>query len=212
MRRELLLWASRRRSGGSDSVPPIGFSRRIEGDPDGPVRQHGLVRIVSKRRRPPGRPNGSLPTAHVSRVDVELGHSVYRIARAYVTDSTLAEEITVETLRRMRSTHSDVVDRRAVLAQVRRRSMAATSGNAADNAERTPTPRHESSDADHPTFLDALAGLDADTRCISVLHYIEDMSCADIAAVTGLPEPGVRVRLVQGRRMLAAAVDELADA
>jgi RNA polymerase sigma-70 factor (ECF subfamily) len=57
--------------------------------------------------------------------------------------------------------------------------------------------------ADTVTVVAALAKLPVPQRVALVLHHIADMSVADIAHETGVPEGTVKARLSRGRRALA---------
>lgn len=60
----------------------------------------------------------------------------------------------------------------------------------------------------------ALATLPAHMRTALVLHHLVDLSVADVARETGVPEGTVKARLSRGRRALAAALttDDAEDA
>lgn len=56
---------------------------------------------------------------------------------------------------------------------------------------------------DHVAIMAALAGLDRSQREVVVLHYLVDMSVAEIAAMLGVAEGTVKSRLSRGRGQLA---------
>ncbi len=56
-------------------------------------------------------------------------------------------------------------------------------------------------------LVTALRRLPAEQRQAIVLHHLTDLSVADIAAQTGVPEGTVKARLARGRKALAALLD-----
>jgi RNA polymerase sigma factor (sigma-70 family) len=65
---------------------------------------------------------------------------------------------------------------------------------------------------DHVAVVQALSELDADLRHVSVLHYLADMSVADIAHEIGVPEGTVKSRLSRARERLAPMLDDREEA
>jgi RNA polymerase sigma-70 factor (ECF subfamily) len=61
---------------------------------------------------------------------------------------------------------------------------------------------------DHAAIMTALAGLDRPHREVVVLHYLVDMSVAEIAHVLGVAPGTVKSRLSRGRRRLAPLLRE----
>ena len=61
---------------------------------------------------------------------------------------------------------------------------------------------------DHVAVVQALGGLDSDQRHVVVLHYLADLSTAQIAVELGIPEGTVKSRLSRGRERLAPMLDE----
>ncbi|MDQ2811354.1 MAG: RNA polymerase sigma factor [Actinomycetota bacterium] len=55
---------------------------------------------------------------------------------------------------------------------------------------------------------DALAGLPVPQRVVVVLHHLEGLSYAEVAAVTGSTEPAVRSHLFRARRTLGKKLSE----
>jgi RNA polymerase sigma-70 factor (ECF subfamily) len=61
---------------------------------------------------------------------------------------------------------------------------------------------------EHVALVDALARLDSAHRTVVVLHYLADLSVADIALEVGVPEGTVKSRLARGRELLAPLLSE----
>jgi RNA polymerase sigma-70 factor (ECF subfamily) len=61
---------------------------------------------------------------------------------------------------------------------------------------------------DTVALLDALRQLPATQRRAIVLHYLADLTVADIAAETGSSESAVKARLARGRAALAELLDD----
>jgi RNA polymerase sigma-70 factor (sigma-E family) len=64
---------------------------------------------------------------------------------------------------------------------------------------------------EHVAIVTALEGVDADQREAVVLHYLADLSVADIAAQLGVPEGTVKSRLSRARSRLAGLLDDTDD-
>jgi RNA polymerase sigma-70 factor (sigma-E family) len=64
---------------------------------------------------------------------------------------------------------------------------------------------------EHVAIVTALEGVDADQREAVVLHYLADLSIADIAAQLGVPEGTVKSRLSRARARLAGLLDDTED-
>jgi RNA polymerase sigma-70 factor, ECF subfamily len=64
---------------------------------------------------------------------------------------------------------------------------------------------------EHVAIVSALAGVDAAQREAVVLHYLADMSVADIAAQLGVPEGTVKSRLSRARERLAGLLGDTED-
>lgn len=61
---------------------------------------------------------------------------------------------------------------------------------------------------EHVAIVTALAEVDEEQRHVVVLHYLADLSVADIAAELGVPEGTVKSRLSRARTKLAHLLDE----
>jgi RNA polymerase sigma-70 factor (ECF subfamily) len=57
-------------------------------------------------------------------------------------------------------------------------------------------------------FIDALRKVPAEQRRALVLYYVSDLSVAQIAAETGVPDGTVKARLARGRAALAPFLRE----
>jgi RNA polymerase sigma-70 factor (sigma-E family) len=64
---------------------------------------------------------------------------------------------------------------------------------------------------EHVAIVTALEGVEADQREAVVLHYLADLSVADIAAQLGVPEGTVKSRLSRARSRLAGLLDDTDD-
>ncbi|MDX6360589.1 MAG: polymerase sigma-70 factor, subfamily [Nocardioidaceae bacterium] len=64
---------------------------------------------------------------------------------------------------------------------------------------------------EHVAIVTALEEVDADQREAVVLHYLADLSVADIAAQLGIPEGTVKSRLSRARGRLAGLLDDAED-
>jgi RNA polymerase sigma-70 factor (ECF subfamily) len=64
---------------------------------------------------------------------------------------------------------------------------------------------------EHVAIVTALEEVDADQREAVVLHYLADLSVADVAAQLGVPEGTVKSRLSRARDRLAALLDDTED-
>jgi len=64
---------------------------------------------------------------------------------------------------------------------------------------------------EHVAIVTALEGVDADQREAVVLHYLADLSVADIAAQLGVPEGTVKSRLSRARARLAGLLGDTED-
>jgi RNA polymerase sigma-70 factor (ECF subfamily) len=64
---------------------------------------------------------------------------------------------------------------------------------------------------EHVAIVTALAEVAADQREVVVLHYLADLSVADIAAQLGVPEGTVKSRLSRARERLADLLDDTED-
>jgi RNA polymerase sigma-70 factor, ECF subfamily len=60
-------------------------------------------------------------------------------------------------------------------------------------------------------LVSALRQIPEEQRRAIVLHYLADLSVAEIAAETGAPSGTVKARLARGRKALAPLVSELSD-
>lgn len=61
---------------------------------------------------------------------------------------------------------------------------------------------------EHVAIVSALADIDAEQREAVVLHYLADLSVADVAHALGVPEGTVKSRLSRARTRLAPLLDE----
>ena len=75
---------------------------------------------------------------------------------------------------------------------------------------RSPQPAFEP-DVNHTALVQALRQIPPDQRRAVVLHYLCDLSIAQIAAETGVPAGTVKARLSRGRTALAALLGDRAD-
>jgi RNA polymerase sigma factor (sigma-70 family) len=64
---------------------------------------------------------------------------------------------------------------------------------------------------EHVAIVSALEEVDADQREAVVLHYLADLSVADIATQLGVPEGTVKSRLFRARDRLAGLLDDTED-
>jgi RNA polymerase sigma-70 factor (ECF subfamily) len=64
---------------------------------------------------------------------------------------------------------------------------------------------------EHVAIVAALEEVDADQREAVVLHYLADLSVADIAAQLGVPEGTVKSRLSRARSRLAGLLGDTGD-
>jgi RNA polymerase sigma-70 factor (sigma-E family) len=64
---------------------------------------------------------------------------------------------------------------------------------------------------EHVAIVTALEVVDPDQREVVVLHYLADLSVADIAAQLGVPEGTVKSRLSRARGRLAGLLDDTED-
>ncbi len=62
--------------------------------------------------------------------------------------------------------------------------------------------------ADHVAIVAALGKVDRDQREVLVLHYLADLSVAQIAHELGIPEGTVKSRLARGRERMAPLLGE----
>lgn len=101
------------------------------------------------------------------------------------------------------------VARRIAISHWRRARNALVAQRRSAQAERLPGP-----DPDLIVLVAALATLPVPVRTALVLHHLVDLSVAEVARETGVPEGTVKARLSRGRRALAAAlsIDDREDA
>ena len=64
---------------------------------------------------------------------------------------------------------------------------------------------------EHVAIVTALEAVDADQREAVVLHYLADLTVADIAAQLGVPEGTVKSRLSRARGRLAGLLGDTED-
>lgn len=101
------------------------------------------------------------------------------------------------------------VARRIAISYWRRARNALAAHRRSAPADRRPGP-----DADLVALIAALSTLPVPVRTTLVLYHLVDLSVADVARETGVPEGTVKARLSRGRRALAAAltIDDEEDA
>lgn len=154
---------------------------------------------------------------------INHGDAVYRLARSIVRDSSLAEDVTQDTMLKawlalpgfrgesslrgwiMRIAHNTAIS-----------TLRARKSIVIDPADLPEKPsRPELSTANQvensqavDAFVDALDLLDDLSRSILVLREIEGMAYDEISNVLGVPLPTVKTRLLRARRRLGTALRE----
>jgi RNA polymerase sigma-70 factor (ECF subfamily) len=61
---------------------------------------------------------------------------------------------------------------------------------------------------DHVALVEALARLDVPHRTTVVLHYLADLSVAEVAAELGIPDGTVKTRLARSRQLLVPLLSD----
>lgn len=153
----------------------------------------------------------------------EHARAIYRVARAIVRDSSLAEDVVQETIvkawRNFDSFRGEG-SRRGWVLQIAHNTAVSTLRTIKDVAHdpatmpETPTAigtdRRATGRVAMAALDDALNALDPMSRSIVVLREIEGLSYDDIADTLGLPTTTVKTRLFRARRELAVALEDWA--
>lgn len=180
-------------------------------------------RTGAKIDKPGGAGTGEGDPEDLSKLVVEHGDAIYRLALSVVRDQSLAEDIAQETLVKawlalpsfrgdsslrswvLRIAHNTAVStlrtRRAVVIDPHELPESHT------KPERSVESRVQS-DAVMSEFVEALDTLDELSRSIVVLRELEGMAYDEIAEVLDVPLPTVKTRLLRARRRLGAALRE----
>jgi RNA polymerase sigma-70 factor, ECF subfamily len=140
-----------------------------------------------------------------------------RHAASLLGDRTDAEDVAAEVLLKVWSRwhtagepeHPAAYVRRAVSNQVASRFRRRALERAVLRHQPTPvaSESHERAVIDRAEVAWLLDQLDRDERTAVSAHYLEDRSCADIAAEAGIAVASARSRLHRGRRRLATVAD-----